>query len=81
MEWTTTSSDGAVTTTHYEEPKMGGTCCHCKERPGTVEVVGCPGPVTYWCELCLVRTQLEHAIGEAAKIPELKARLARLLDG
>ena len=81
MEVKTINSDGAVTVTNYDEPKPGDSCCRCGERPGIVEVHGIPGGISYWCELCLVRVDLEHAIGQAAKIPELKARLARLLDG
>jgi len=81
MEIRTTASDGSTTFAEYNPPKLGDPCCHCRERPGTVEVQGIPGGATYWCELCLVRVQLEHAIGEAAQIPALKAALARLIDG
>ena len=81
MEWTTVDSDGTVTTSTCEEPEPGGPCFRCKKHPGTEIVHGMPGGISYWCRPCIVRSQLEHAIGEAAKIPELKAELARLLDG
>lgn len=60
-------------------------CEHCGERPGTIKWVGeggflalTHGMYQMWCERCVTIANLEHAEAQAAKIPDLKAKLAKL---
>lgn len=64
-----------------------GTCQNCKQRPATENWTGGGGVMAFvhgiyqrWCEVCCVTAQLEHAQAQAAQVPELEARLQRLLS-
>lgn len=78
---TITMTNTAGETVSYELSPWDGLCCSCRERPGSVEVHGCPGGITHWCRLCLVEDQLKSAREAAARIPALEAELASLNGG
>lgn len=58
----------------------GEPCVNCKEREATR--YWCRGPLehshgmgVWWCEVCVLREQIEHARERAARLPELEAAL------
>lgn len=62
-------------------------CSKCGQRPATARWVGegggwalSHGAYTWWCDVCVIEAQLEHARGRAAAIPELERRLEEALD-
>jgi len=62
-------------------------CANCNKRVGTQLWLGVGGALaythgmhTYWCKICVLETQLEHARERAALIPELEAELAQLKE-
>lgn len=71
-----------VVTTRDSYLSSQGLCGNCGERPGTITwgdlLALTHGGGTLRCELCAIKTQLEHARERAAAIPELEARLAHL---
>jgi hypothetical protein len=68
-------------------PKSGDPCRNCRQRPGTLLWVASGGAFAmahgagvYWCRVCVVTAQLEHARSMAASIPNLEAQLQEALD-
>ena len=63
----------------------GMVCQKCGERPADGMfsegiMAALHSSYQWWCELCMVKAQLENARGRAAAIPELEAELARLQE-
>lgn len=63
---------------------VGQACRNCHERPAAVWFLVGPrdlihGGAEPWCELCVVRAQLDNARALAAMIPRLEAREVELL--
>ena len=64
--------------TYYTVKPWDGLCQVCHKRPGTEEVVGCPGGIDHECRQCSVESMLKSAREHAARIPELERELAEL---
>lgn len=63
--------------------KPDGTCRKCNERPATEmwsegALAAMHGAYAFWCKVCVLTAQLEHARERAAAIPELEQQLAEL---
>lgn len=61
-------------------------CANCKEREGTKKwgeggTMIARGYYSMWCEVCVLKKQIEHAEERAAALPDLQARLWSLLTG
>lgn len=54
-------------------------CFNCGDRPGTVRwgdsLAVTHGGVQWWCDVCALTVQIEHAEERAARLPELRQRL------
>lgn len=66
-------------------PTPQGMCQHCNLRPAadvfaesTSAMVH--GSYEFWCEICVLETQIGHAKERAAAIPAMETRLAVLLE-
>lgn len=64
-----------------------GTCERCDKRPATSWWVGEGGLLGWthgfrrpWCDVCCLEAQIEYAEAAAAQLPEMKARLAKMLE-
>ena len=62
-------------------------CAKCGSRPGNIQWVGEGGYLAFshgmyamWCLVCATEAQLEYAQRQAATVPGLEAKLARVLD-
>jgi len=69
----------------YRAVQLGDPCQHCGERPSTGMWTGDSGTLAYvhgcyafWCAQCMLRAQIEHAEGCAARLPELRSALEKL---
>ena len=64
--------------------EIHGLCVKCRERDATVRwcphgtVMGMRGYVEFWCDLCAVNAQIEHAEEMQAILPGLYARREEL---
>ena len=70
----------------FDEPS--GPCQHCEKRPATTRWAGegsfmdaLHGNYTFWCDLCCLKAQLEHAQKLATTIPALEQEIKRRVDG
>lgn len=70
------------------EPLMpsDGLCQHCRVRRATLDWVGEGGTLGHvhglyerWCEVCATTEQLAYAKRQAARVPELEAKLLATL--
>lgn len=64
------------------DAKIGDPCAKCGERPSTMVWADDGGALayshgfyTFWCDVCALTAQLEHAKERAALIPELERKL------
>lgn len=67
-------------------PEPSGECVNCHQRPATMFWIGEEGLLAFshgyhesWCELCVLRAQLDCAKERAEAIPELERELAAAL--
>lgn len=71
----------------------GQVCANCEKRPATlrwggdldnINQIRMSGALPWWCALCAAVAQLAHAQSESARllarIPELEAEIAAILD-
>jgi hypothetical protein len=62
----------------------GGSCQKCHKHKATNRWIGDGGMLAYshgfwewWCECCVIKAQLKYAEEAAAKLKDLKAKLAK----
>lgn len=59
-------------------------CPKCNEREGTIRwgdaLAITHGGAQWWCLVCALQAQINHAEERAAALPELRERLAAALD-